>query len=116
MLIHNSLFKMNKGERFLMYQLGAAFVFGMLYWLQDVFMSNNRKLSKKLGLGIGHPPADSIFFWMWFSLLTQTTIGYSGPETKKGRVVSFNLIENKVFKTLNFLQFISVFYITSLFL
>ena len=115
MIFHslNFLLLSKRGGLFLKYHFGAVIVFALLYWLQDLFMSSYVKLGRKLGLGKTHPPADSIGYWLWFSALTQTTIGYGGPTTAKGAPISFNQMENRIFKLLNFIQICSVFIITA---
>ena len=102
-----------KGFKFLKYHFISLLAFGFLYWLQDILLSNNPQLFIKLGLGKTHPPADSLGYWIWFSALTQTTIGYGGAETSTG-FIPFDKITNKVYKVLNFSQMCSVFIITGM--
>ena len=114
-MLHNILHLTGSGkkERFLRYHCGAVIIFGLLYWIQDNIMSSFPKLVKDIGLGKTHPPADSLYYWLWFSLITQTTVGYGGAVDEQGGRIAFDNIPNKVFKALNFLQLVSVFWITA---
>ena len=114
-MIHNILHLTgsSKKMRFLKYNIGAVIIFGLLYWLQDVFMSRYPKLGKELYLGKATPPSDSLYYWMWFSVLTQSTVGYGGAVDESGRRASFDNIHDRVFKALNFIQLFSVLFITA---
>jgi hypothetical protein len=103
----------SKKMRFLKYHVGAVIIFGLLYWLQDVFMVGYPKVGKELHLGKTIPPSDSLYYWMWFSVLTQSTVGYGGAVDAQGKAVSFDNIPNNAFRTVNFLQLFSVLFITA---
>mgnify|MGYP006198855495 FL=1 len=103
----------NKKMRFLAYHFGAIIIFGLLYWIQDIFLSNYQELGGNLGFGHTSPPADSLYYWMHFSALTQTTVGYAGPVTGKGKTIPFNIIPNNIYKFINMIQLLSVFWITA---
>ena len=102
-----------KPGRFLKWHLGATVVFAILYKVFDEFMSDFPVEAESIGLGETVPPADTFLYWIWFSLVTQSTVGYGGPETSKGRGVPFSRIRNNAYKALNLLQLISIFAITA---
>ena len=108
-----SSYKKNKKIRFLTYHFGAIIMFALLYWIQDIFLSNYQDLGGNLGFGHTFPPANSFYYWMHFSALTQTTIGYAGPVTAKGESMAFNIIPNNLYKIINMIQLLSVFWITA---
>ena len=117
MIFHDLNFMLfsKRGWLFLKYHFGAVIAFAVLYWLQDMFLLSYPKLGKKLGWGVTNPPAASLGYWLWFSALTQTTIGYGGPATTTGSNVSVaETFENKIYIALNFIQICSVFIITAM--
>ena len=106
-----------RGYKFLQYHFISVIIFGILYWLEDIFYSYYPKLAKSLYLGENDgPPADTLLYYLWFSLITQTTVGYSGISQRKGGKISFTLIKSPLFKILNYLQLCSIFIITALFI
>ena len=52
-------------------------------------------------------------YWLWFSLVTQTTVGYGGSQTTAGTSVPFAKITNRAYKAINIVQLLSVFGITA---
>ena len=103
-----------KRLRFLKYHLGAVVVFALLYKAQDEFMSRFPEQAKSLGLGHTHPPADPFYYWLWYSALTQSTIGYAGPVTRSGHSVSYIAMPNVAYKIINMAQVLSVIVITAI--
>lgn len=113
--LFSNLKNLNKKSKFLLYHFGATIIFGILYYLQDYFVSNYPDLAHRLKLGKAEPPNNTFDYWMWFSLLTQTTIGYSGPDSGSATNISYTRHPNVLFKILSFTQFASVFIITAQF-
>ncbi len=103
----------SKKLRFLKYHLTAVITFALLYWFQDNLMSNYPILMKNIGMGETDPPADSIYYWLWFSLVTQTTVGYGAPEDIHGKTHGYNSISNNILKILNIMQLLSIVFITA---
>ena len=97
---------------FLKYHFLSIFIFGLLYWTQDNFITTNPKISKNIDYGKPHLPPDSLFDWIWFSAITQTTVGYGLYDG--GENLAFNKIKNKEFKIINFVQVCSIFILASL--
>ena len=98
---------------FLKYHFSAIIIFGLLYWLQDTFITYHPIISKDIDFGKAYAPADSFFDWLWFSAVTQTTVGYDRL-SEGGESLAFNKIQNKAFKFINFAQVCSIFILASL--
>lgn len=92
-----------KAFYFISFHFGATFIFAILYWFQDKF--HIRKKSE---------PKDGFAYWLWFSTITQTTVGYSGIETSNGIPDQYNKISSNIFKFINFAQLFSIFIITAI--
>jgi len=109
-----------KGKKFFYYHLLAVIFFGVLYYLQDYFITNYPKLAKKLKFipedyDASKDKPDSIIYYLWFSLITQTTVGYSGLLNERtGTLVPWSKIHYRTYKVINITQLISVFYISAL--
>ena len=105
----------NKGMKFVAYNILSALIFGVLYYLSDIFIMHNPIISKKIG--IGH--VNSVFRldeYLHFGLTTQTTVGYGGVgsaiadrHNKRHKDETDN--KNRIFEGLNFAQLISIIYI-----
>jgi hypothetical protein len=95
--------------------------FTFLYKLQDGFIVRNKEFALKYGLLSddydSHDYSNrssSFMYYLWYSLITQTTVGYSGAvDSKTGLPVSFIESPNRVFKVLNIAQLLSVLFIVS---
>lgn len=108
-----------KSGRFFRYHIYAVVVFAVMYKLFDEIICRFPSASKEFGLGRktgqdATKPADtplepdSLLYWMWFSLVTQTTVGYDA-----GMSVPTSKITNQAYKVVNFVQLISIFGITA---
>ena len=94
----------------------SVLFFAALYYLQDVFITNNREIAHKYGLldaKFSHRfysnQESSLLYYLWYSLITQTTVGYAGVvNTETGVPISFMETPNRVFKVLNILQLVSI--------
>lgn len=98
---------------FLRYHFLSIFIFGLLYWGQDNFVTYYPKISNNIDFGKAYTPPDSLFDWLWFSAVTQTTVGYDRL-SDGGESLAFNKIQNKAFKFINFVQVCSIFILASL--
>ena len=94
----------------------SVLIFTVLYYLQDVLITNNKEFAEKYGLldpKFAHKfysnQESSLLYYLWYSLITQTTVGYAGVvNTQSGIPISFMETPNRVFKGLNILQLISI--------
>ena len=120
LLIFKKLSFSNKALFYLLISLLNVLIFTILYYIQDYFISNNIELSKKLGILDKNynekPEIISFLYYFWFSLITQTTVGYNNILNKNGQVLSFMKISYYPFKFLNIIQLISIFAISALFI
>lgn len=100
----------------------SVLVFAILYTLQDRFIINYSDLAKKLGLlrenynkDFYSSESSGFLYYLWYSLITQTTVGYAGAvNTKTGLPVPFSEAPNRIFKVLNILQLLSVLFFISI--
>lgn len=103
-------------NRVLTLNIMSVLIFAVLYYLQDVLITNNKEFAEKYGLldsKFAHRfysnEESSLFYYLWYSLITQTTVGYAGVvNTRTGVPISFMETPNRVFKVLNILQLISI--------
>ena len=104
-----------KAKKYFILNFGAVIIFAVLYWLSDVFETKYPKFSKKY-LGVTDKLSDdwnsanSFVYYLRYSLVTQTTVGYGGIVSKKGRLIHFNDLDYP-FQILNILQLMSIFLI-----
>ena len=114
------LSKMNK--KFFFFHLAAILFFAIIYYLQDWFVLSDIKRAKRLGLLEENIPrkyyswkSSPFSYYIWYSLITQTTVGYGGVvDTGTGETVAFLDLPNRLFKVLNVIQLLSIIMISSL--
>ena len=103
-----------KGKKFIYYHLLATIIFGLLYYLQDYFISNYSSLAKKLKFisedyDASKDKANTLLYYLWFSLLTQSTVGYSGLLNERtGIAMPWNKIHYRTYKVINIFQLLSI--------
>jgi len=116
--LHMPLLIKNNGVKYLKYNIISTLMFGLLYWLADYILTNHRKLSKELHFGdyTDNNPVNPFYYWLWHSLITQTTVGYGGPITFIGGNISILNFHNNLYKIFNFAQLLSVFFIPAIFM
>lgn len=107
--------------KFFYINLGLVVLFAFLYYIQDVFITNNMGLARKLyliddtkdGKDYKDEPG-TLFYYLWFSLMTQTTVGYNGFESSRtGKQMPFMKEPNRLAKIINMIQLISILFIIS---
>lgn len=101
------LFMSNKGLGFIRTHFVAAVIFAVLYYASDLLLLGKPALSARLGLGT-IKKAQTLPYYFYYSLITQSTVGYSGGKGEGG----FQQVGSNVFKILNLLQIIGIFIIT----
>jgi len=117
--------------RFLKYHFGVIFFFSLLYWMQDIYSNRPQKETKKdddwykahtqkhtqekKSESVENFSKSGTFsnfcYWLWFSFLTQTTVGYGLKSLQL--VMGFDAIPGPFFLTLNTMQLASVLLITA---
>ena len=106
--------KFNK--RHLVANFMLVLVFALLYYAQDKFMLHYERkaiewglLSDKYDPKFRGKHGSDFWYYLWYSLITQTTIGYAGVvNAETGVPVPFSADPNRVFKSLNVLQLVGV--------
>lgn len=97
-------------KKIMLYNIYFVLIFGFLYWLNDWFITNNPDIAVKyMHSGKGDGKVDSLLYYMWYSLITQTTVGYGGVIDSKGNTVPFSKEQFWTFKLLNIMQLSSIF-------
>ena len=111
----------NNGKKYLLINFLSVIIFGILYFLNNYFIINNIQLAKKIGFieknyKFTNDTSNDLLYYIWFSLITQTTLGYTGLINEKtGINIPFSKGFNS-FKILNILQISSIFIYASLFI
>lgn len=97
------------GVQFIIAQIVASVIFALLYYIQDRVIYNHRDLAAKVWLinddfKIEDHNHNSLLYWMWLSIIVQSTVGNNLPFSTKG---------NNIYPIINILQLISIFGITA---
>lgn len=108
--------------RFFYLSMISVFVFGILYYLQDIFVTKHRDTAIKYGFlerskltSTDDREAYPIGAHFWFSLMTQSTVGYgSVNNTITGKHITFFDSPNRLAKVINTLQMMSILFIMSI--
>ena len=105
--------KLKKNKKFFFYNLVSVFIFALIYWLNDLLIVNNKEFaSKYMDISItDEKKNNSLSYYLWFSIMTQTTVGYNWLLTAKGDSIAFQHFDFWTFKVLNLLQLFSIFFI-----
>ena len=109
--------KLNKIKLYLITVFASILIFAFLYYINDYFITNNIELAKKLyfvsnNYNETENKSNDFIYYLWFSLITQSTIGYGGLiNGNTGENIPFSKIYYRPFKILNILQILSVFLI-----
>ena len=141
--IINKLFS-KKGSKLMHHNIISIIIFAILYFLQDYIITyypstrkylieNYEQIEKnrnnKVKANIDNPKnADKdkdidynkymllkpFYYYIWFSLVTQSTVGYNFVMNKYGKPVDFLEISSKAFKILNLIQLSTIIIIPSL--
>lgn len=100
----------NKSFKFIFFHMLLIIFFAALYWFSDIWMYHNKDLAKKLGLGY-IKQVDSYDSYLYFSSITQTTIGFGGILPDGGNVVTTKSVPLRI---INFIQMWSIIVVTGL--
>lgn len=109
-------------KQFFLINMITVLIFATLYYIQDVFISKNPDIAKKIGFiskdyDASDETPNSFLYYLWFSLVTQSTVGYTGIMSEKNNeLVHFSNWNFRSSKAINILQLISIFYIGSIFI
>ena len=109
-----------RGVKMVLMNIVCVVIFAFLYYLQDYIISYYptfaekymlRKLKNKKEANEALFTLKPITYYIWFSLITQTTVGYTGMLQGAGQPETFTSMRSNVFKFLNILQLSSIFII-----
>tara|TARA_B100000242_G_C42654060_1_gene307196 strand:+ start:152 stop:526 length:375 start_codon:yes stop_codon:yes gene_type:complete len=122
--MRNGYFKFvsQKTKSIFIFNLLLVFIFASLYYIQDYIISYYPDFSEKYLLEYEKKNFNNnskftlkpFIYYIWFSLITQSTVGYTGIITQDNKTQSFNNIRSIPFKILNILQITSIFIVPSI--
>lgn len=103
-IIHNPI-------QFIILQLLITLIFALIYFFNEKWCRNNLDLAKKYNLinkeitqeKLNKIPEQNLIYYLWFSLITQTTVGYANMLPIDGQELF------KLNKIINIFQLISIF-------
>ena len=97
-----SLINLNKGFKYIFINILFILVFSIFYYISDI-------------LSI-YEIDDPWYYWLYFSSITQTTVGYGGIEVKGKPGINIMTLKSVYIKILLFLQLLSVILINGYFI
>ena len=96
--------KKKKTALFIYYQTLFIFLFAAAYWLADRIIFHFPDLAKKLHFGTIEK-MDTFYSYLYFSLITQTTVGFGGKLPDGSNVVT---TKSELMKILSLAQMFSI--------
>ena len=100
-----------KAQTYLLLHFGCVFIFAFLYWISDFLESKNPIFSRKdLNDTMQTEGVNTFMYYLWFSLVTQTTVGYSGLRAPSGKAIFISQADYP-YQIINMLQIMSIFII-----
>ena len=112
----SNFFSFYKKKEFVFFKIQMLLIlfFGFTYYISDIFNYNNFDLAQKLGFVKQditfenyNKPA-GLDYYIWFSTITQTTVGFGGVIDADGNSIPFEKIKSNIFIFLNFCQLFSI--------
>lgn len=104
-----SMTKNKKMTEFLTINFTLVVFFALAYHLADRFIFSNPIISKKLGLGT-IKQVDDLYSYIYFSLITQSGVGFSGILPDGSNVIT---TKSNIIKFLSISQLVTVIYMIS---
>ena len=99
--------KKNKIHKFIYYEFMLIICFAFAYWLSDKLYLSAPELMKNLGLG-EIKKKDDFYSYLYFSLITQTTVGFGGTLPDGRDMINTSSIILKILLTLQLISIILV--------
>jgi hypothetical protein len=109
-------------KKFFRINIFLAFIFALLYYAQDVFICSYPKTAKKFkfipeNYDASNETPNTLLYYIWFSLVTQSTVGYTGIMSEEtNEIVHFSNWNFRSSKAINVIQLISIFYVGAMFI
>ena len=100
--------KKHRATKFILYELLICLIFALAYWISDILMFNYSEMARSLNLG-SITGVNSFFSYLYFALITQTTVGYSGILPDGGNIVTTHSMPLRI---LVMVQLISIILLT----
>jgi len=97
-----SLINLNKGYKYIFINILSILLFSIFYYISDIYSV--------------YEINDPWYYWLYFSSITQTTVGYGGIEVKGESGVNIMTFKSISIKILLFLQLLSVILINGYFI
>lgn len=93
--------------------VSCAVAFACLYYTQDRFTTTYPQLSQRLRFvhraDNVEQRSNTFLYYIWFSCLTQSTVGYTGLlDETTGRIMPFSKINSNLYIALNVMQMLCV--------
>ena len=101
--------KSTKIKNYIIINTVLILCFTVLYLISDIFLDNYPELANKLGLG-SITKVGSFYSYLYYSLITQTTVGYGGTLPDGKNIID---IKSNLFKFFSGLQLYSIIIITA---
>ena len=98
----------NKKYAFIIYNLIAILVFSLIYWICDTFLDDGTNIHEEKNVNTNN--YGNLLYWFWFSVMTQSTVGYMFFNHSFYGKRSMKL---DLFKYINILQCFSIFIINA---
>ena len=98
------IIKLHSAFRIVAIEIFLTAFFAFLYWISDIFLDKYPEIGKKYRLG-SIEQVDTFYSYFYFSLITQTTVGFGGLLPGGGNVVTTKS---------NLLQFFTVMQLLSI--
>jgi len=97
-----SLINLNKGYKYIFINIFSILVFSIFYYISDIYSI--------------YEIEDPWYYWLYFSSITQTTVGYGGIQIKGQPGINIMTFKSLHIKILLFLQLLSVILINGYFI
>jgi hypothetical protein len=118
-VIKRNMGKKHNPIRVLIGSIISVIFFALLYWLNDKFCRINVEDAKKKGMiekdknnkffEKENFPKTDFLYYLWFSLITQTTVGYSDMLPSEANNHKYHLEIFKYNQYINMIQLLSIF-------
>lgn len=100
-------FKKNKKILYIIINIILILTFGFCYWIIDVLSHKYKFFSKFFNKIDKKKPHNTLSYYLWFSLMTQTTVGYRGMKNYENIELEFNKQFN-IIKIINTIQLVTI--------
>ena len=97
-----SLINLNKGYKYIFINVLSILVFSVFYYISDIYSV--------------YEIDDPWYYWLYFSGITQTTVGYAGVELEGTTSVNIMSLKSNFLKICIFLQLLSIIIINGYFI